>query len=73
MQSLLSSHQLCHIHHLWLLKQILVQLHLELEVNLLVHNVFEREIDREKVQMKPPSSAFYSRDWGRQEVRFCTA
>ena len=27
-----------------------VQLHLELEVNLLVHNVIERE----KVQMKPP-------------------
>ena len=31
-----------------------VQLHLELEVNLLVHNVIEREIKREKVQMKPP-------------------
>ena len=31
-----------------------VQLHLELEVNLLVCNVIEREIKREKVQMKPP-------------------
>ena len=30
------------------------QLHLELEVNLPVHNVIEREIEREKVQMKPP-------------------
>ena len=33
----------------------MVQLHLELEVNLLVHNVIEREIEREKVQMKPPN------------------
>ena len=33
--------------------EIPVQLHLELEVNLLVHNVIEREIKREKVQMKP--------------------
>ena len=29
-------------------------MHLELEVNLLVHNVIEKEIEREKVQMKPP-------------------
>ena len=35
-----------------------VQLHLELEVNLLVHNVIEREIEREKVQMKPPYMSF---------------
>ena len=28
-------------------------MHLELEVNLLVCNVIEREIEREKVQMKP--------------------
>ena len=34
--------------------EIPVQLHLELEVNLLVRNVIEREIKREKVQMKPP-------------------
>ena len=34
--------------------EIPVQLHLELEVNLLVRNVIEREIEREKVQMKPP-------------------
>ena len=34
--------------------EIPVQLHLELEVNLLFHNVIEREIEREKVQMKPP-------------------
>ena len=34
--------------------EVLVQLHLELEVNLLVRNVIEREIEREKVQMKPP-------------------
>ena len=35
--------------------EIPVQLHLELEVNLLVCNVIERKIEREKVQMKPPS------------------
>ena len=29
-------------------------MHLELEVNLLVRNVIEREIEEEKVQMKPP-------------------
>ena len=29
-------------------------MHLELEVNLLVRNVVEREIERERVQMKPP-------------------
>ena len=29
-------------------------LYLELEVNLLVRNVIEREIEREKVQMNPP-------------------
>ena len=29
-------------------------MHLELDVNFLVHNVIEREIEREKVQMKPP-------------------
>ena len=29
-------------------------MHLELEVNLLVRNVIGREIEREKVQMKPP-------------------
>ena len=34
--------------------EIPVQLHLELEMNLLVCNVIEREIKREKVQMKPP-------------------
>ena len=34
--------------------EIPVQLHLELEVNLLVCNVIESEIEREKVQMKPP-------------------
>ena len=34
--------------------EIPVQLHLELEVNLLFHNVIEKEIEREKVQMKPP-------------------
>ena len=32
-----------------------VQFHLELEVNLLVRNVIEGEIEREKVQMKPPN------------------
>ena len=35
-----------------------VQSHLELEVNLLVCNVIEREIKREKVQMKPPQGDF---------------
>ena len=35
--------------------EIPVQLHLELEVNLLVRNVIEREIEMERVQMKPPS------------------
>ena len=35
--------------------EIPVQLHLELEVNSLVCNVIEREIEREKVQMKPPN------------------
>ena len=34
--------------------EIPVQLHLELEVNLLVCNVVEREMERERVQMKPP-------------------
>ena len=38
--------------------EIPVQLHLELEVNLLVHNVIEREIERENVQMKPPHGAY---------------
>ena len=33
-------------------------MHLELEVNLLVHNVIEREIEREKVQMKPSISMY---------------
>ena len=32
--------------------------HLELEVNLLVHYVIEREVEREKVQMKPPKVDF---------------
>ena len=35
-------------------------MHLELEVNLLVRNVIEREIEREKVQMKPPLIFFVS-------------
>ena len=34
---------------------------LELEVSLLVHNVIEREIEREKVQMKPPYVAAQER------------
>ena len=34
--------------------EIPVQLQLELEGNLVVHNVIEREIERERVQMKPP-------------------
>ena len=35
--------------------EIPAQLHLELEVNLLVRNVIEREIEGEKAQMKPPT------------------
>ena len=41
--------------------EIPVQLHLELELNLLVRNVIEREIKKEKVQMKPPIIDIYKK------------
>ena len=49
--------------------EIPVQLHLELEVNLLVRNVVEREIESERLQMKPPlcSNDIFINWWNRKQ------